>query len=442
MWQKIRYDGIMLATRPQNVRTMATVKPWNVRVKPRHPRVSALVRTMHTLMNSNGKHGNLFTSGYERFGEEMEAALRSLSRRPNMVDFVDALPDPWMMVGLLESELSPEFLELWGRFRVPDRSNALELLGCPLPSRLAELLGWMGKSRLSVYPDFFSGNDIGDDSRAESWANTIGFSISDREWSSKERDRFSVTEDDLYALMDAGVQVPIPLGEHGSLQDELAKVQGKFTAERRALSRADFWYPPLSEEQAARFPNAARFFELCTESAESRVKASVDVEQFDSILEGSEGLSLNAMRERLAYNLTDVADLHGRSLSQGQQHLWGRVLELSAHPERHFLGVWSLGADDGTVETVLSWMSGHERRTPDGTSGWLSWVMLPEDESVSWNHTHLLFEDGLPHLLQVIQAGASWEQVHHALAVERLSVSEMVEVLAHGTPVDYVRAMR
>lgn len=432
----------MPSSRSSDARALATISPRGVAVSHRHPRLSTYARVMSELMNQNQYHGGLFAAGYARFGDEMEAALRSLpTRRPKAVEFVSALPDPWMMTGHLTEELSDEFFELWQKFRVPERENALGLLNLPLPSRVPELLKWMGKHRLSTYPSFFDGDAEGDDSRVRSWANTIGFSISSIEGFARDRDRFSVTEADIYEMMDSNTVLPISLGQHGSLQETMARLQGKFTLERRALSRVDFRYPVLPPERAEEFPQAARFFGFAS-TGDVPVSAPVDVEKFEAVLQESEGLSLNALRERVAYNLEDVSDIYGRQLPGPVGRVWGEMLELSSWPERAFAAAFCLSGSAEDVELVLSWMPRHVRQSEARVSNWLAWVMLPEAADVSWGEAHLLPESDLPTVCRLIRAGVTWQQLRDALTLDRLSMDEVVEVFVNGTPLEYVVAMR
>lgn len=414
-------------------RVLADVRPDAGIVKHRHPLLRNFVTSQ---VNSGGltSYSRLWEAGYERFGDEMEATIRSLPRRRlKSVEFVMALPDPWMVTGRLSTEMDPNFFQVWNRLRKVDRMKLLDLIDTPLPARMPELVEWVGKARWAYPPWFFRSNPAGNASYYATWTDIVGYNALTEP--SRDSDRHSATEADLYELMDSGLAAPFsPMG--GSIQGELAEMRGQYTREREVLGRIGFRY----EEVDACFSLGLQQFLKLREGELLETKTgAVDWAAFDEALEGAEKLSLAAMSERLAYRLPHTDDIHGLELSEGSRLLWSEMLELSSNPGNCF-SVVTRDLDIDDVELMTGWMSRHHRDTHDRIYNWLDWVMHPTVGSGHWAGRHS--DSAIGAFRQLIEAGVSWEQAQDAFETLRLSAEEAVEVLVNGMPVEYVTAMR
>lgn len=414
-------------------RVLADVRPDFGIVKDRHP----LLRRFATSQAGSGGltgHAYLWEAGYKRFGDEMEATIRSLPRtRLKSVDFLMALPDPWMVTGRLSTEMDPNFFQVWNRLRKVDRMTLLDLIDTPLPSRMLELVEWVGKARWAYPPLFFRSNPAGNASYGPSWTDIVGYNALTEP--SRDSDFHSASAADLYELMDSGLAAPFsPMG--GSIQGELAEMRGQYTREREAFGRIGFRY----EEVHACFSQGLQRFLKLREGESLEVKTgTVDWAAFDEALDGAEELSLSAMSERLAYRLPHADDIHGLELSEGSRLLWSEMLELSSNPGNCFDAVVR-NHDIDDVELVTGWMSKHRRDTHSRIFNWLDWVMQPSVGSLYWGNRHP--DSSIGTFRQLIEAGVSWEQARDAFETLRLSPEEAVEVLVNGMPVEYVTAMR
>lgn len=434
----------MLYDAASALRTLAEVRPRADMVDRRkHPRVADYAQAQES-SGAGQVYAWVWREGYLRFGDEMEAALAARPKTvKKSIDFVAALPDPWMVLGKTEEELGEHFFEVWRRVRVPERTQLLTLAGDPMPSRSAELLAWLGK-RLDSAPRFFMSNSIGDQSYTVTWMSLFAYNAvsghSDQSrFSVRERDRWSVTEAELYELMDAGLKAPINLDATNTLQGKLAQLHDTFTPERRALGQVPFRYQP-GRRRGELKDATARFFEHLDGVSAEAPSGSIDLDRFEVALADSEGLTLNAMRERLGYNLPDPHDIHGLPMTDGGRLVWERMLALSERPERFFTGVvFDTRLED--AEAILGWMPQHARPSNSARGHWLEWVILPEHEPEF--HEYVQTHEGMvADFLAYIEAGITWEQVYDALVTHRLKAHEAEEVLLHGTPVEYVLAMR
>lgn len=434
----------MLYDTASALRTLAEVRPRNDMVDRRkHPRVADYAWSQES-SGAGQVYAWVWREGYLRFGDEMEAALAAQPKKvKKSIDFVAALPDPWMVLGKTESELGENFFEVWRRFRVPERTQLLTLAGDPMPSRSPELLAWLGK-RLDSVPRFFMSNSIGDQSYTPTWMSLFAYNAvsghDDRSrYSVRERDRWSVTEAELCELMDAGLKAPIHLDATYTLQGKLAQLHGTYTPERRALGQVPFRYQP-GRRRGQLKDATARFFEHLDGVNAEAPSGSIDLDRFEVALANSDGLSLNAMRERLGYSLPDPHDIHGLPLTEGGRLVWERMLALSERPELFFTGVvFDIRVED--AEAVLGWMPQHVRPSNSARGHWLEWVMLPEHEPEF--HEYVQTHEGMvADFLAYIGAGITWQQVYEALVTNKLKAHEAEEVLLHGTPVEYVLAMR
>lgn len=414
-------------------RVLADIRPEYGTATYRHP----LLRKFADGQATSGgitRYSSFWEAGYKRFGDEMEAAVRSLPRtRLKSVEFLMALPDPWMVTGRLSTEMDPNFFQVWNRLRKHDRTKLLVLLDAPLPERMPELVEWVGKTRWDFPPLYFSQNRVGNNSYHPTWTDIVGYNLLTEQ--SMESDCHTATEADLYELMDSDLAAPFsPTG--GTIQGELAELRGQYTPEREALGRVGFRY----EETHADFSRGLQQFLKLREGEMADVKTgAVDWAAFSEALEGAEDLSLVGLSQRLAYRLPNAADVHGLELSEGSLLLWSEMLEMSSDASRCFDAVVR-NHDIDDVELVTGWMSRHHRDTHLRTFNWLDWVMLAEDEAPHWAGRH--GDSEMPLFRQLIEAGVSWEEAGDAFRRLRLSPTEAVEVLVNGTPVEYVTAMR
>lgn len=417
-----------------NARTLAEVRAAGVEADYRHTRVRTYLRAMENNHRARRQYSHLWAAGYERFGDIFEETFRSLpTHRPKTVDFVKALPDPWMVTGHLSTELSEEWFLVWDRTLGTDRLRLLNLLNDPLPSRTREILTWLGKKRLSVPGTFFAKEET--QTNTLNWPNVFGYNLA--EFGYTNRPTHAVTENDLYALMDAGTKLPLEVGVD-SIQEKLARFRGDYTDEKRALSQTWFRYPSLSAEDAERYPLTASFI-AWGKSGPVDALGSIDPAKFEVILADAESLPLSALRARLAYCLEDVNDLYGGPLSPSGQMMWDAALAYSTVPETRFRDAARGWHSTEEVELIVSWMSKHIRPSTDQWSGWLPWVLSPEDGS-AWHEPKYQDAD-LSVLCDIIRAGATWQELYDVLA-QGLVFHEAVEVFVNGVPIEYVLATR
>lgn len=412
--------------------------------KERHPHLHAYAVQARRVSVAPG----LWRQAYRRFGDEMEGTLAAVSSRHEYRSvtkaFVEALPDPWMVTGHTSEELGTDFFLLWNLLYTRDMSQALVLVDSPVPRRARELAAWVG--RLTV-PQYSRGGTLFSDApQYVTWENTFGRSLRYlREEIAEASDPFmyTVTEADLCEFMDSGIR-PSRDTSAGSLQEQLAVLRGTFSRERQALAEVHISYGPA---QNADYPFATQFVQNADSDTTVEIEVdSVDLAEFEAVLEGTHGFGLEASRERLAYGLDDVSDLYGGPLAPGQQRMWEVVVQYSEEPQDWFASVLGTEASLEDTETVITWMGKHCRPHVAWfySKSWLDFVLLPPSSKDVWFRSAPvpLDAEAMPLLCSLISAGATFEQVMALYREQGLTLAEMNEVLVHGVPVEYVLALR
>lgn len=429
---------------PATRRALAQVRPGADGVlfidRARHPHLYRYAVEARRVSVSSA----LWKRAYLRYGDEMEQTLHGVvtqgqEYRTVTKALLEALPDPWMVVGTTAEELGPDFFVLWELLYTRDLPQALVLTGAKVPARARELAAW-ADCRLSVpaYPRA----SLPQFSRHVTWENTFGRSLRfgrDEEAEASDPFMYAVTEADLYEFMDAGVR-PSPDEHAGSLQEQRARLRGTWSRERSALAQLAVSYGPDVDEK---YPAASRFMQKAYEDTTVEVDVgSADLSVFDPVLQGTESFNLDSLRERLAYEVPDVRELHGGALSGAEQRMWESVVEYAEEPQEWFAPILGTEASVEEVELVISWMGKYRRPHLPWFSerSWADFVLRRTDSEFFSPPSGRVV--GVAGLCQLIRAGAGFEQVTGMFWEDGLSVDEMVEVLVHGMPVEYVLAMR
>lgn len=155
-----------------------------------------------------GRWVSLWNDGYQRFGDEFEAALATRTEKTQKPTelaktLVTNLADPWMLIGHLFREFTPDEQYWWSRCLSKDYDNFLLLmLKTSVPDR--RLADWVGyKLR---YGSFYAKFD-----NPESWAKAIHVTVVERyghttvSTISREPLLEAVTIEFLTAIVDGGV---------------------------------------------------------------------------------------------------------------------------------------------------------------------------------------------------------------------------------------------
>lgn len=449
-----------MRTDPTTLAALAKVRPGADGTfyvdKDRHPNVYRYATTTR----HRALHDNLWRDGYTFYGDEMEKALTTIygvttDSRSIHTSLAYALPDPWMLTGHREEELGDDFFLLWSRVKPRELDKAIPLVNSHVPARTRELLRWLGDGPLSV-PDPVQPMFKADPVNTATWSRVLGRRLRFGARPTFSFDRTlseyltAVTVSDLYEFMDAGAAIDQSAGA-GSLQMQLAELRGKNTRERRALSVLSVAYPALDVDEMVDYPRMATFVEEQDSTGHATVAPSVplDLEKFEAALEGTEGFSVGALRERLALTLEPEVFL-GRKLLPEQKRMWDATVERCESADDWLPAILRTEATVGEVDTVIGWMDDYVRLGPDipGARSWVDFVFFRKDEffqedafSARTSREVHAEEPPVRTLCRLIAAGVSFDETR-ALAHQGFTVAEMFEVLVNDMPAEYVVAMR
>lgn len=415
----------------------------------RHPNLFAFSMEARNVSS----HPHLWGIAYDRFGDEMEATMKAVADSGVPISvaakpFVDALPDPWILTGKAAAELSGDFFTLWNSLLASELADAVSLVYHPIPARGVEFVEWLG-SRLS-YPRRAKGETT------RTWLDVFGRSLRyPSTWgaASWTTDKFSVTEQDIYDFMDSGYR-PDQSEEASSLQTQLAMLRNEWTEERAVLSKVPFVYPKLSKEDAARFPLAEYYIEeqdwASILSTEQIYTHGVNTVELERVLEGAEGLSLQARRERVCYR-AEVDTITGTAMLPATRLMWEATLELSECAHEWLSVILDTAVSEADARLMVEWMGqGRRYRLPTAVEfpeslRWAKHGRLTQ----SWVSFMLHDDNGMPFttaadvstILDIIRQGHTREQVSNLTNRQGFALEEAVLVL-DGMPAEYVRALR
>lgn len=444
-----------MRTDPTTLAALAKVRPGADGTfyvdKGRHPNVYRYATTTR----QRALHDNLWRNGYAFFGDEMEEALATIysvatDSRSIHTSLAYALPDPWMLTGHREEELGDDFFRLWSRLKPRELDKAMPLVDSHAPARTRELLAWIGDGPLSV-PDPVRPTFKADPVNTVTWSRVLGrrFRYGARPTFMPDRslDEYltAVTISDLYEFMDAGATIDQSAGA-GSLQEQLAKLRGMYTPERKALSVLSVAYPLPTVDEMAEYPYTTSFVEEQDSTGHATVLPSIpmDLEKFEAALEGTDGFSVRSLRERLAMNLEPEVFL-SRKLLPEQKRMWDATVKRCEVADDWLPAILSTETMAGEVDTVVEWMDDYIRLGPDipGSRSWVDFVFFQNDVFSNDRPSREVHADEPPMrtLCRLIAAGVPFTEAR-ALARQDFTVAEMFEVLVNDMPAEYVAAMR
>lgn len=114
-------------------------------IRPEHVHLRAYARSENAILNQKQQR---WLRGYNRFGDEMEAAFAQASgKNPRLVAESAAthLADPWMMRGMLHSEASPPLLAVFENLRGLSKKHGSKLLHDSPPEVAIDIMEWLGR---------------------------------------------------------------------------------------------------------------------------------------------------------------------------------------------------------------------------------------------------------------------------------------------------------
>lgn len=413
----------------------------------RHPNLFAFSMEARNVSS----HPHLWSMAYDRFGDEMEDVMRAVvdSGVPVSVaakPFAKALPDPWILTGKSSAELGDDFFTLWNLLLSRSLSDAVTLVHFSIPARAVEFAEWLG-TRL-VYPHYVKGE------ATRSWLDVLGRSLryptrfGAAAWVT---DQFSVTEQDLHEFMDSGYR-PDQSEEAASLQTQLAMLRNEWTEERAALAKVSFSYPKLAKTDAERYPLSDLYideqdWDIGGNGHDRNIYThGVNTVGMERALEGTEGLSFHAKRERFCYR-AEVDTVTGTAMLPASRLMWEASLEVSECAHEWLPVILNTQASEADARLMVEWMGKWQRyRIPSATSSppmtaarsarsWVSF-MLHDDSGMPF-----VEDSGVSTIVDIIRDGHKPEQVSDVVNRQGFSLDEAVLVLG-GMPADYVRALR
>lgn len=176
----------------------------------RHPRVYDYAFASERWSASTlTRYVGMWNAGYERFGDEFEAALATRTEKTQKPTelaktLVDNLPDPWMLIGRRFEEFTPDEQYWWSRCLSKNYEDFMFLIlrsSVPADRALAE---WP-KYKLR-HGGFFAKSD-----NPESWAKAVHTTVMERygrttvSTISREPLLEAITVTDLMSIIEAGV---------------------------------------------------------------------------------------------------------------------------------------------------------------------------------------------------------------------------------------------